>query len=439
MVKNLYNTCQINSSQNDNANNNVNQNTSFHLLQHQKNAFINSIRSGVRTPCCGIINLVSKLINKEENNEKKKALTDVLNSTKNLYSYFDEIIEFATASRHNHPLLHLEINFKKIINEVIECFSAIIKDKNIIIEQHCPQEFTKKFIGDSFRIRQIIFNLISNAINYTNNDKVTITIKEDLITDNKSVMKIIIEDSGPGIPEDIKQYIFEPFCPINSNYNSAYHGFGFGLPLVKQYLVDLGGSIQVENREPSGSRFICSLPLDAQYKRKSDEQFVFNQAIRRNIMLNHNTEICITKKPSIIFNQHIHKLYEYGYKDVENFKILLIENDEFISKFYVEVLQKIGYDVDVAKNGNEATKMFNSHYDLFLVDFALNGVCGARMCEVIKSLPKFACTPVILLSDIGSFKRECIAAGADDFAVKSFSEEELQNLVDKWLLKNSNN
>ncbi|MGD9109177.1 MAG: response regulator [Gammaproteobacteria bacterium] len=138
---------------------------------------------------------------------------------------------------------------------------------------------------------------------------------------------------------------------------------------------------------------------------------------------------------SMTFGNNDHKIY----KDTEKFKILLIEGDEFTDKANAVFLKQLGYDVDVARNGCHAVKLLKNNYDLFLLEVGLPDIDGVRVCEIIRTIPKFSHTPVIFLTAFGEgLKAECQAAGGNDFAMKPLPMEELQNLVDKWLLDNNN-
>jgi CheY-like chemotaxis protein len=148
-----------------------------------------------------------------------------------------------------------------------------------------------------------------------------------------------------------------------------------------------------------------------------------------------------------MLKQHAHgycikKVFKYNevYKTEERLKILLVEDNELIGKINLTFLNKLGFNVDIAKNGCEAVKLLKDSYDLFLLDVGLPDIDGIRVCEIIRSLPKFSHTPVIFLTAFGEgLKDECIAAGGNDFAVKPLPMEELQRLIDKWLLDNNNN
>jgi len=153
-------------------------------------------------------------------------------------------------------------------------------------------------------------------------------------------------------------------------------------------------------------------------------------------MLSQHVNSSRIRNASIIFENNDRKIY----KAEEKFKILLVEDNELIRKINLTFLNQFGYDVTLAKNGRDAINLLKNDYDLFLLDVGLPDIDGVRVCEIIRSLPKFSYTPVIFLTAFGEgLKDECIAAGGNDFAVKPLPIEELQNLVDKWLLDNNNN
>lgn len=153
-------------------------------------------------------------------------------------------------------------------------------------------------------------------------------------------------------------------------------------------------------------------------------------------MLNQNANGFRIGDASIVFGNNDRKIYE----EVEKFKILLVEDNELIRRVNLTFLNQLGYDVNVAKNGRDTIKLLKNNYDLFLLDVGLPDIDGVRVCEIIRSITKFSHTPVIFLTAFGEgFKAECMAAGGNDFAVKPLPIEELQNLVDKWLLDNNNN
>lgn len=207
--------------------------------------FLRNMGHDIMTPFSGILSISSVLYEEEEDPEKKMNLKYILQSSERLLQLFKQILEIADIGE--RKIIIEEISIKLLVNEVIEMLAASIKHKELILEVDCP-DFT--IHSDKIRIGRILLNLLGNAIKFT--DKGLIKV----IVERVPTFKIIVQDSGSGIPADKLEVIFEKFLKLTeSGKHCNFTGSGIGLYIAKQFAMELGGDIYVESELGKGSKF----------------------------------------------------------------------------------------------------------------------------------------------------------------------------------------
>jgi len=227
-----------------------------------KTEFIRNMQHDVRTPFSGIYSMAKILESKESDLEKKECLSSIADSAKQLLDYCNNILDFSKLESGNLPLLAKKFNLRQLVNDIIimEKPPAKIKGLDLIIDysEHIPS----LFISDFYRIKGILINLVSNAIKFT--EKGFVKIKLDVakkIDDTHLILKIYIEDTGIGIPKDKQTIIYEKFNRLSPSDQSFYKGSGLGLTLVKQFIEELEGEIDIHSAPNEGTTFACTIPM----------------------------------------------------------------------------------------------------------------------------------------------------------------------------------
>lgn len=227
-----------------------------------KTEFIRNMQHDVRTPFSGIYSMAKILEGKESNIEKKEYLSAIADSAKQLLDYCNNILDFSKLESGNLPLLAKKFNLRQLVNDiaVMEKPPAKIKGLELIIDY--SEQIPSLFISDFYRIKGILINLVSNAIKFTEKGfiKVRIEIAKKL-DDTHLILKIHVEDTGIGIPEDKQIVIYEKFNRLSPSDQGFYKGSGLGLTLVKQFIEELNGEIEIHSVQNQGTKFICVLPM----------------------------------------------------------------------------------------------------------------------------------------------------------------------------------
>ncbi|HEX2548988.1 MAG TPA: PAS domain-containing sensor histidine kinase [Gammaproteobacteria bacterium] len=232
------------------------------VANEAKTEFIRNMEHDIRTPLCGIMNVVTYLQTIEEDSKKKEFLSDIHIATSELLNYLENIFEFSQIMMGTVPLIFREFDLQQLIQGICNLESAAVKDRQIELKLHYVDNIPKLVIGDRFRVHRVLLNLISNAIKFTAKGSVEIhvnAIKDEV--NNQLLFEIKISDTGIGIADKYHDIIFEKFTRCDPSNRGVYKGKGLGLWIVKSFIEDLKGSISLQSELGKGSSFTCLLPF----------------------------------------------------------------------------------------------------------------------------------------------------------------------------------
>ncbi|WP_161768727.1 hybrid sensor histidine kinase/response regulator, partial [Picosynechococcus sp. NKBG042902] len=381
----------------------------------QKSKFLAAMSHELRTPLTGILGLSDLMLEeiKLENGKKKhqEFLQTIQTSGQYLLNLVNEILNLSKIQAGQISIEFHDFSLRQLLGEVIHSIEPNILDKDIEIIYRINPQLPKAFIGDSFRLRQVITNLLSNAIKFTSSGLILITIEEEkrdpLIKDLKLshrvmdlekrananipsliLLRFTIKDKGIGIPEDKLSNIFQPFIQVDSSVERNYGGTGLGLSITKELVELMGGEIGVKSELGKGTSFWFTLPLG-----------------QLNITLDEDelTAKSINKEKSEIF---------------ENARILLVEDNIVNQKVLKIILEKFGCQVTIAENGKQAINTLQENqYDLVLMDKNMPVMDGIVATAKIRMDSKFDDLPIVALSasSMDEEIRECLEVGMNDY------------------------
>lgn len=370
-----------------------------------KEQFLATMSHEIRTPLNAILGFQELLKDTPLNAEQKEYLESIDYAGKNLLAIINDILDLSKIEAGKFDFSEDEINIKQILKSALELISIRAKEKNIkLILEHDP-EIPILLVGDSARFNQILLNLLGNAIKFTEQGSITITSK--LLDSNKetALCEFKVIDTGIGIPKEKIKTIFERFTQASSDTTRKYGGTGLGLTIVQQLLELQGGGIEVESEVGKGSTFKFYL----RFKQASSSVF------EKNISEVSNSEII-----NLDYNKKLH--------------ILLAEDTPLNQRLVSKVLQKWGYDLDIANNGLEAlNKLKTNSYDLVLMDIQMPEMDGYTASQEIRILSDEVKrkTPIIALTAHASKEEaeRCLAIGMNAYVTKPFNTEFLRNLI----------
>lgn len=216
-----------------------------------KSEFLLNMQHDLRTPFSGLLSISSLLYEQETDDTKKQFQGLVVQSASRLLQLLDQILELSQLG--DHPISYSQFNIQEAVNEIIELLNAEIQMKGLRLSVECPES---DIYTDKMRFNRILLNLLGNAVKFTNQGKIIIKVA---LADSLSLS---IEDTGIGIPKDKINFIFDKFSKLKlSNTEQNFKGSGVGLYIVKQFVNDLGGTVEVKSEFGKGSVFMVSLPV----------------------------------------------------------------------------------------------------------------------------------------------------------------------------------
>lgn len=227
-----------------------------------KTEFMRNMEHDIRTPFCGVWGIANYLWERETDLQKKEYLGDITLCAKELLDYCNGILDFSKIESGMFPILEKKFILEELVNKIITIELPAAKQKKLQLKINYDANIPRVLSGDNYRLYRVLINLLSNAIKFT--EEGAIEVKVSLVKEiNKAVLiRFIIEDTGIGIPIEKQEYIFEKFSRLSPSNKGVYKGIGLGLRVVKQFIHEMEGEIDVISKIGNGTQFICTIPFN---------------------------------------------------------------------------------------------------------------------------------------------------------------------------------
>ena len=372
--------------------------------QKAKEQFLANISHEIRTPINGIAGMATLLGNRPSEEEQTMYLNAIKSAADNLKVIINDILDIASIESGKLTFEKIGFNVNDLLQSLIGTFNHQAKEKKIQLVFQLDKEANQIFSGDPVRLNQILINLISNAIKFTQSGSILVACSVHKKTQNKYILQFEVSDTGIGIPDDKLKTIFESFSQADASVTRKYGGTGLGLTIVKQLVELQGGSISVRSILEKGSAFSVLLPYQ-----KSSLQYM------------DNNDFASTSAAK---------------KVLSGLRVLLVEDNDINRLYAVSILKNWSCIVETAENGFVAVeKVKNGSFDVVLMDVQMPVMDGFEATKNIRVLAKPKNQiPIIALTANATQKdtEKCLSSGMDECISKPFTPDDLFNIIKKF-------
>ncbi len=372
-----------------------------------KQQFLSNMSHEIRTPMNAIIGF-AKVLMKTKLSESQKVYANAIKvSSESLIVLINDILDLAKMDAGKMVLEHIPFRLFSSVSDMLHLFETKIQEKNLILVKEYDTSIPELLVGDPVRLRQIILNLMSNAVKFTNTGTITVRVRK-LDEDEKNVtIEFAVSDTGIGIPDNKLKQIFDAFEQVASETTRLYGGTGLGLAIVKELVKLQGGTVKVKSKVDKGSTFSFALDFE-----KAKGQAGPAEDLGRGS----------TTKAA---------LRRAGIKSV---KILVVE-DIALNQFLMKtLLDDFGFEFDMAGDGKIAIeKLQQNQYDVILMDLKMPEMDGFDATTYIRKEMKLQTPIIAVTADVTTVSMEkCRALGMNDYLSKPIDEKMLFNKIIKY-------
>jgi PAS domain S-box-containing protein len=367
-----------------------------------KQQFLSNMSHEIRTPMNAIIGFTKVLLKTEFTAKQKEYLQAIKMSGDSLIVLINDILDLAKVDAGKMVFEQTPFKMSASIAAMIHLFETKIQEKNLKLVKEYDKNIPEVLVGDPVRLHQIILNLISNAVKFTNKGKIIVNVSLLSEDEKKATIQFSITDTGIGIPETKISKIFENFQQASSGTSRLYGGTGLGLAIVKQLVESQRGSIHVKSTIDQGSTFSFELSF---LKTTADAEL----------------ESEITKLDS----------------DLTNVKVLVVEDIVLNQLLMKTLLDDFGFERDIADNGKIAIeKLRLKTYDVILMDLQMPEMNGFEATDYIRNIMNLDVPIIALTADVTTVDlAKCKAVGMNDYIAKPVDERVLYSKIAGFLKK----
>lgn len=419
-----------------------------------KSQFLANMSHELRTPMNGIIGLSSLLLDAPLDEDTQESIRSINLSADGLLALLNDLLDFSKIEAGELTLEYLSMNVKECIGQVFEVLSPLATRKGVRLELTYSPSAPRHVVSDANRLRQILYNLIGNAIKFTEKGIVRVDVSYYNLKEGSEGLRFRVEDTGIGVPDAIKEKIFEKFTQADLSTARKYGGTGLGLAITKQLVTMMKGEIGVDSIPGRGSTFWFKIPAKILEPMQGPEIGSTQETpqVATEDQERETTQEQAQYQINDSFPQEegtLLTLSELSSQDqalFENLRALIVDDHPVNLLFARKLLQKLGFKkIQTAHNGQVGVQAFQDHpFDVILMDCQMPEMDGFEATRMIRKIEDerggSTHIPIIALTAdaIKGAREKCLSVGMDYYMMKPLHKEQLVETLKLFLSPGEN-